>query len=204
MTIFFTSDLHYGHANIIKYCARPFPNVEEMNAGLIRGWNEVISTNDDVYFLGDLCLAKSNTKPIEELLDRLHGRIHWIKGNHDPSLTKLAQLASKMPQKLVWTGLNMVLDYQGKQYFLTHKPIDSQPAMPTIAGHVHEKWRAMQSGTSLCEFKSNRVIVLSQAALNVGVDVWTFRPVHIQEAIHVLEQGPYDQVQPAVEPDPLS
>ena len=51
--LFFTSDLHLGHANIIRYCDRPFANVGEMDAELIRRWNETVGEEDVVYFLGD-------------------------------------------------------------------------------------------------------------------------------------------------------
>ena len=50
---FFISDLHFNHENIIKYCNRPFPNVDKMNSSIINNWNSVVSKDDVVYFLGD-------------------------------------------------------------------------------------------------------------------------------------------------------
>lgn len=52
--IFVTSDLHLGHYNIIRYCKRPFNNLDDMNTKLVRNWNSVVSPKDTVYFLGDL------------------------------------------------------------------------------------------------------------------------------------------------------
>ena len=52
---FFTSDTHFGHANIIKYCNRPFSSLEEMNSTIIRNWNEMVKPEDTVFFLGDFC-----------------------------------------------------------------------------------------------------------------------------------------------------
>jgi len=55
---FFTADEHYYHKNIIKYCNRPFANVENMNRALIGRHNEVVSNTDTVVHAGDFTLAK--------------------------------------------------------------------------------------------------------------------------------------------------
>ena len=51
--MFFTSDTHWGHANSIKYCNRPFIDVVEMDEQLIDNWNSVVKANDEVWQLGD-------------------------------------------------------------------------------------------------------------------------------------------------------
>lgn len=71
-----------GHTNIIRYAHRPFANVDEMDATLIRNWNDRIGNNDDVYHLGDLMFRLSR-KRAEEVLGQLCGRIHLVRGNHD-------------------------------------------------------------------------------------------------------------------------
>ena len=58
--IFFTSDHHFGHTNIIKFSERPFDSVEEMDEELIKRWNSKIGKNDKVYHLGDLGLCKAD------------------------------------------------------------------------------------------------------------------------------------------------
>lgn len=50
----YSADHHYGHLNIIRFCDRPFMNVEEMDETLIKNWNDTASVNDEVYILGDL------------------------------------------------------------------------------------------------------------------------------------------------------
>jgi len=78
MNIFFTSDHHFGHTNIIKFCNRPFANVDEMNEELIRRWNEKIAPGDEVYHLGDFALI--TPEKLNEILDRLNGTIYLIAG----------------------------------------------------------------------------------------------------------------------------
>ena len=54
MTVYFTADSHFGHANVIKHCNRPFTTLEEMNEALIANWNARVHKNDHVYIAGDL------------------------------------------------------------------------------------------------------------------------------------------------------
>ena len=58
MTTFFTGDQHFDHANIIRFCNRPFTSVEEMNETIIENWNSIVSNKDDVYCLGDFAFSK--------------------------------------------------------------------------------------------------------------------------------------------------
>lgn len=85
--LWFTSDLHFGHENIIKYCNRPFINAVEMNRILINNINERVHSNDDLYILGDFVLIKDNSKELAlEMFNSINCRNKYlIKGNHDRS-----------------------------------------------------------------------------------------------------------------------
>lgn len=78
MNIWFTSDTHFGHENIIKYCNRPYPNVRIMDDEIIHNWNSRIQPTDTVYHLGDFCFNNFN-----RYFHSLNGQIHFIEGNHD-------------------------------------------------------------------------------------------------------------------------
>lgn len=79
--VFFISDFHVGHANVIKFDPRPFKNLDEMHNTLIENWNSVVGPDDVVYFLGDLSFARSGLT--KWFLSSLHGKIYAICGNHD-------------------------------------------------------------------------------------------------------------------------
>jgi calcineurin-like phosphoesterase family protein len=79
--VYFTSDTHFYHSNIIGFCKRPFKNVEDMNETLIGNWNRVVSQDDIVFHLGDFCLGGSHEWT--KILNRLNGKIYLILGNHD-------------------------------------------------------------------------------------------------------------------------
>ena len=78
---YFTSDMHYGHANIIDYCNRPFESLDEMTNEMVNRWNEIVTEDDTVYVVGDVFLCP--TSEGESIVKRLNGRKILIKGNHD-------------------------------------------------------------------------------------------------------------------------
>ena len=90
---FFTSDEHYQHANIIKYCNRPFENVFEMDKELIRRHNEVVKDNDIVVHAGDFMMG--NKAFAAKYIDQLKGSHIFIKGSHDRWLKDAPQIWEK-------------------------------------------------------------------------------------------------------------
>ncbi|MHA1731659.1 MAG: metallophosphoesterase [Promethearchaeota archaeon] len=171
MRTFFTSDHHFGHANIIRHCKRPFSNVAEMNWFMIQRWNQVVGEDDLVYYLGDFCWKK----PDCSILSRLKfGRMVFFIGNHDHS----GQLKVLNSDKVEFWE-DGVVELGGRKFFLTHWPIDASDEYPTICGHMHEKWKILPTGSVVEEFRRGKseVKLLKQPILNVGVDVHGFEPI---------------------------
>lgn len=79
--VWFTSDLHFWHKNVCKYCNRPYDNLEEMHESIIQNWNSVIKEGDTVFILGDLGFC--GIEKLRPLLTRLNGILYVIQGNHD-------------------------------------------------------------------------------------------------------------------------
>lgn len=82
--VWISSDLHFNHNSILKFCpkTRPFSNVEEMNEAIIKDWNSKVQPNHTIYNLGDFCFFRTKEE-INQVLDRLKGKMVFIKGNHD-------------------------------------------------------------------------------------------------------------------------
>lgn len=126
MAIFFTSDTHFNHANIIRYCSRPFGSVGEMNEVLIANWNGVVGPEDTVYHLGDFAMGPSGLW--ERFVSRLNGKKILILGSHDRSLRRWAGLGFVEAHKeLMWEG-----------WLLRHEPLYDDRKM--LCGHVHNHW----------------------------------------------------------------
>ena len=81
----FTSDTHFGHANIIEYCSetRPFATIDEHDEAIETYWNETVAPDDTVYFLGDFLMGHDKAERMLEIAPRLHGKKIAVLGNHD-------------------------------------------------------------------------------------------------------------------------
>ena len=164
MRYWWTSDTHFGHDNIRRYCNRPFSTLDEMNSKMIVNWNSRVKKEDTVFFLGDFCFKNSaggkkgegtQVKSVE-WENKLNGKIIFIKGNHDKNNSTKTIIE------------NMVIIYGGRRIFMCHKPEHFNKKYPiTFCGHVHEKWKVKQVGN----------VIL----YNVGVDVNKFAPVSFEE-----------------------
>lgn len=160
--IWFTSDQHWDHANVIKYCNRPFESVEEMNDVMITRWNEVVRPKDIVYHLGDFTLGND----ANDILSCLHGDIRFVVPDfhHDQRWIKTGFYVTGvelLPPLYVVTIHDVVV-------VLCHYPIAvwdrKHYGSWHLYGHVHYK-----------EFK------LPGFSMNVGVDLHNFYPISFDE-----------------------
>ena len=104
METFFTCDTHFSHANIVKYCSRPFSSVSEMNQEMIARWNAVVGAEDTVYHLGDFAMVKAYEWPA--ILKQLNGsRKILIRGGHDRRPKQMLEVGfAEVHEKLEWNG----------------------------------------------------------------------------------------------------
>lgn len=148
---FFFSDPHFDHTNIIRYCNRPFKDVEEMNETLLRNYREVVKPDSVVYFLGDMAFGRES-RPPSWWLSQLHGNITYIKGSHDDGMPGYGQL-------ILDTGIGEVL--------LIHRPYDAPGDWRgwIIHGHTH----------------SNQMVNDHYRKVCVCVEATDYRPVSLQQ-----------------------
>lgn len=126
--IFFWSDPHWFHDRILEFTDRPFDSLEEMNDTLIYNWNSRIRKHDHAYLLGDVCFG--NRQETEQLIGRLNGRIHIVRGNHDYSLDRFSYLFESYDDyKEISIG--------GQKICLFHFPIESWHGALRGSWHLH-------------------------------------------------------------------
>ena len=169
--IFFTADLHLGHANIIRHCDRPFSSVTEMDEHLIAAWNSRVRPNDSVYILGDL-IFRSTALP-DSYLSRLHGKKHLILGNHDKDWIKKADI----PQYFASVERFAEISDSHNKITLCHYPLMSWNHIAKgsymIHGHIHNTRNTMY-------FPLMREM---PNLLNAGVDINEYHPVRFDELV---------------------
>lgn len=164
---FFTSDTHFGHENILKFCNRPFSSVEEMNEALIANWNAKVRGNDTVFILGDMFFRIADAEPI---LMRLKGKKRLILGNHDGSWVKKLDLGR------YFESIDDFLVTSDGQHGLTlcHYPLLTwahQKRTYMVHGHIHND--------TTSDYWP--LIAARDHVLNAGCDVNHFEPVTFEE-----------------------
>ena len=156
MTVFFTSDTHFGDHRVLNLYPRPFQTVAEMDAALIERWNAVVRAEDEVWHLGDFART---ARYAAELLARLNGRKHLLIGNNDPGAAA----------EQGWESLSAYreLELEGRWLVLCHYPFRS--------------WNGMHRGAVNLHGHSHGRLKPLPRQIDVGVDVHGFRPVSLSE-----------------------
>ena len=172
--LYFISDLHLMHANIIKYCNRPFRDEKEMTERLIDNWNNAVSDNDQVVFLGDFIIGCKDPKGVSEYIyECLNGEKYFIRGNHDSD--------EKISDKIDWIKKSddnlYITHYRGYDLILSHFPFERKHLKPLtnrimIHGHTHSE--------SLISDINNRII-------NVSSEAVKYTPILFEKILEVLK-----------------
>lgn len=158
--IYFTSDTHFGHTNILKYSNRPFKTIEEMDGKLIYNWNQVIKPEDTIYHLGDFAFRTP-----KEYLNRLNGTVIRIKGSHDPDI--------KSPY-IIELETGLLDEYGNKRLIvLCHYSLRSWPKSHYASWHLfgHHHGKLEPYGLSF----------------DVGVDCTNYFPLSLDEVAKKMQ-----------------
>lgn len=183
--LFFTSDTHFNHANILRFCDRPWNTIEEHDQALIDNWNSVVGPDDTVFHLGDFCFGGyPKWKAIRE---QLNGHIILIKGNHcDKNMTAGVQ------QLFDYVTYQMRITINGQTVYLNHFPFlcfaHGNPELYSdnnlflqCFGHVH-------SGPMSSSDDCGRLQYLYPTQYDVGIDNNNYFPISWEELNKKIKQ----------------
>jgi calcineurin-like phosphoesterase family protein len=180
---FYTSDTHWGHKNILKFCDRPWATVEEMDTALIQNWNARVTVDDDIYLLGDFCFRSKNRAA--EYLAQLNGRKHLVRGNHDPS--DICALSG-------WSSVQSYLE-------LTEVGPTGEDGKPTsldtliLFHYPMREWNKCHRGSYHLWGHCHGNQPAYGRSLDIGVDCWGYRPVTFAEVKQrLIDLGLNDQI----------
>lgn len=179
--VHFTSDRHFGHENIITYCSRPYATTHEMNEDMIRRHNELVAPEDHVYDLGDFAFGHGmDYKQAKDIFFRLHGRFHFVEGNHDKIMREIFR---KHPQKFESYDKGYIeIEVEGQQIVLCHYAMrewhHNLRGVWHLFGHTHGQLKGWGK------------------SFDVGVDPQGFKPVSFEQVkaeMDKLEIAPHAQ-----------
>ena len=164
---YYTADTHFGHKNIMKYCHRPFKDIEEMNQKLIDNINSICTTRDTLYHLGDLCFVGTITNQAGNSIHQpdyyfslISPKVIIIRGNHD---------SEKTTNSIIY---DMTIKERGEYIYCQHEPYPKLNI--NLCGHVHDMWKVVKMG--------------HKYVVNVGVDVWDYKPITIEQIFGAIEE----------------
>ncbi|AJD93396.1 hypothetical protein JMA_40780 (plasmid) [Jeotgalibacillus malaysiensis] len=170
----FTGDTHFGNQRTLELSRRPFSTVKEMDAEIVRNWNQVVQPDDIVFHIGDF----GNY----EISHQLNGEIHLILGNYERNdiekgIVSLDDLTSKFNFKSVDEEQRVSLSFNNELIQLVHEPTNRNMAFFTLFGHIH------------------KLQMVKQNALNVGVDCHQFTPIDLETVLFYKNaiQNHYDK-----------
>ena len=179
--IWFTSDTHFGHTNIIKFCKRPWKTTEEMDEALIERWNSVVKPDDIVFHLGDFAFATNGRW--KEIIQRLNGHIYLIVGNHD----EIRYPGHQVFDLFEGVTSQLLLKIDNRYVYLNHYPFltyggvyrNSKNATIQLYGHIHSGPKAEGKDIS-------RLDMTFPYQYDVGVDNNNYTPVSWQQIQEII------------------
>ncbi len=189
--IFFTSDFHLFHHNVLRFDNRPFADVHEMHKVIEEKWNSVVSPDDIVIYLGDLSFARKEDKAyVEGMIWSLNGHIHYVMGNHDrwDDIAKFKKFESM--QDYLEVRINHMVD--GKRvetlFCCMHYPIYSwnkkHHGTYMVHGHCHGN---LHHGEESSFYEGRRVI-------DAGCMLHDYMPISYLDIIEKLSHIPLEKL----------
>lgn len=185
---FITSDTHFGHKRIIPLQARPFRDVEEMDAALIANWNTTVQPEDTVYHLGDFSFG--GKEALAHYSHQLNGHIVLVCGNHDYDPKTSAAYGN-----FEFVTKDYCVMYRGRPILMTHRPLDLEHVwgrfrsryQPTLLfGHIHTNGLKDGEDGKVVDGKIQGVA----CAANMGVELWRYRPVELGAVVEYIWNHP--------------
>ena len=201
--LYFTSDQHFGHENIVKYCARPYTSAEEMDADLIERWNSVVGLSDIVYQLADFSLG--NKHQVIKYISQLNGRIRLLSTpwHHDrfwlPMDKDVRQAGGRWPyyalapQFVTASGYALELLPPMTTLDIDELGAGDHPLAIVLCHYPIAMWDRKHYGSWHLHGHEHQRVQESGYVLDVGVDVNDYTPVSLDQVIEQMKARGWQQ-----------
>lgn len=196
--IFFSSDQHFGHRNVLRFCGRPYRDEKEMGQALIDNWNSVVTNDDIVVSMGDFFWF-NDSHSIKKCIDKLNGKeIYLVLGNHDKreSFRRVTDERFHIVDGI--THIFLRCEDENRWYQKTFEIVCCHYPLMTwshrdrgainLFGHIHSGW--LRS----CDDYDQNLPLWRGQQLDVGVDNQNFTPVSFEDVLAQLAQQYRDTI----------
>lgn len=176
MTLWFTSDTHFNHAQVIDRQNRPFEDITHMHFSMIDAWNDRVAPTDTVYVLGDFAYDRPDGWELLKLFNALNGVKHLVIGNHDEQHPNVLRLP-----------------WESQSYLAAIKTGRKKHRWIAGCHYAMETWRGMSGGSLMLHGHSHGSLKRTiPYRFDVGVDVWDYAPVHIDTLVALAREQEFE------------
>jgi calcineurin-like phosphoesterase family protein len=180
--VFFTADTHFSHRNILSYCSRDFPSIEEHDRVLLDNINSNVHIDDHLYILGDFCMGD----PLRHLNQIKCRNLHFVVGSHDKQMWQYRDKFVEFKEKIC-TSLS------GQFVVMTHCAHlvweRGHHGSAHAHGHSHSRLGNSREGVFTDEYQKALALIVSRAKMHdVGVDGHNFKPYSFDEFMAIIDK----------------
>lgn len=172
MKIFVTSNQQFGRPGAIRSYKRPFENVEEMDAYLIKQWNSVVKEGDAVFVLGNFAWEPEKT---EDLMNVLKGNIYVLEGEWDRATADISKMKGDKSYKKLSHVSDGIKTLASIKSVFSYWPLTEWPRKKkkyvSFVGHPSKKYKSDHN----------------KRTVNVTCDYWDFKPIEAQNLVKLYE-----------------
>ena len=168
------SDEHYFHKKMLKYCDRPFKDLNSEHKEFIRRHNQVVSPLDHTIHVGDIAMVGINgASRLKKIIEKLNGTHELVLGNHD----EIKPFTYINEAGIMAVHTSLVIDYKGKKFVFAHDPaiwtaIPREQNIIFVCGHIHKLFKVLRK----------------EQVVNVSADVWDYTPITLDTIIDALKE----------------
>jgi calcineurin-like phosphoesterase family protein len=214
MTIYYTSNTHFGHPllAVLRGFVKPeyeylkqhpdgiheavtagrhkmadIADVPAHDKAIIDNWNSVVAPEDEVWHLGDVSY-RTELSHMRRCIWQLNGKIHLVSGNHDECSQWSKKWQDKLPEyTCVFADVaeNAVVKINGKKVNLSHYPYIAALGQYDVK---YERLALQDDGKWLLYGHTHKVDKRIGRTVHVGLDVWNLLPASETQIIELMSQ----------------
>lgn len=196
-TTWFSSDIHFGHANVIGFSNRPYENIDDMKHKIIMNHNRLVKPEDLVVHVGDIFFYHT-PEEMKEVLSQMNGRKVLVRGNHDQKPRQMMnagyEICVEQMEFIIANERVLVSHYPYRmeanlmRYLKIKKKVHKLLGLRPVFFEKYHERRPIDEGKFLIHGHTHDVGQTKNRMIHVGVDAWDYKPVNVQKIANMIQE----------------